>query len=122
MKPIYVGDVTRAIISCPEKDKLKTEYFISGSTEVTYSQFIDAITRAMTLGRGKVRIPYFITFIGVSFVSRLLKSFPITVDALKRLVNPWVYDSDDAEMDIDFNPLALEQGMERAFDQVEGDR
>lgn len=122
MKPIYVGDVTQAITSCLERDNLKTEYFISGSTEVTYGQLMDAIAKAMGLRRGKVRIPHFLTFIGVSFVSIFLKSFPITVDTLRGLVNPRVYDSEDAERDLDFRPLPLEQGMERTFAQIEGDR
>ncbi len=72
--------------------------------------------------RRMIHSPYSVVFIGVSFISRLLKSFPITVDTLKGLVNPRVYDSDDVEMDLDFNPLPLEQGMERAFAQVEGER
>lgn len=121
MKPIYVGDVTQAIISCIERDDLKTEYFISGPTELTYSQYVGVIAKAMGLRRGKVRVPYFLTFVGVSIVSQFLKRFPITTDTLKGLVNARVYDSTEAEEDLGFAPLPLEEGLRRVFAQIGGE-
>ena len=44
-----------------------------------------------------------------------------SLDTLKGLVNPRVYDS-EAKRDIDFRPLPLGQGLEMAFVQVEGNR
>jgi len=120
MKPIYVSDVTQAIISCMEGDNLKTEYFISGPQEIAYSKFIDAIAEAMGLRKTKLHIPYFLIFLGVSFVSMFLKNFPFTIDTLKGLLNPRVYDSKEAEDDLSFMPITLEEGLKRTFAQIEG--
>ncbi len=118
MKPIYVGDVTKAITSCLERSDLKTVYFLSGPEEITYSQWMDAIAKAMGLKRIKLRIPYFLIFLGVRFVSMFFKKFPVTVDTLKGLVNPRTYDSRQAEDDLGFMPLTLQEGLKKTFTQV----
>ena len=115
MRPIYVGDVAQSIISCLEKDGSGGEYLISGPEEVSYSQYLDSIAQAMGLTRKKVHIPYPVVFAGVSFVSLFWKGFPISVDTLKGLVNPRVYDSEAAERDLAFGPIPLEEGLRRAF-------
>ena len=120
MKPIYVFDVTQAIIKCIEKDNTKSEYFISGVTTLPYCQFIDEIVKVMELKRIKVYVPYFLTFLGVTLVSIFWKSFPITIDTLRGLVNPRVYDSEAAEKDLGFTPLGLEEGLRRTFAQLQG--
>lgn len=120
MKPIYVGDVTQAIIKCIEKDNTESEYLISGITTLPYCQFMDEIVKVMGLKRMKVYVPYFLVFLGVALVSIPLKNFPITIDTLRGLVNPRVYESEAAEKDLGFAPLSLEEGLMRTFAQPQG--
>ncbi|NQT74347.1 MAG: NAD-dependent epimerase/dehydratase family protein [Chloroflexi bacterium] len=115
MKPIYVGDVANVTSSCLKRDNLKTEYFISGPEEIYYKNFLDFIGNAMGLKTRKIHIPYWIVFAGVAIVCRIYKGFPITADTLRGLVNPKVYDSNDAERDLDFRPVSLEKGLRLTF-------
>ena len=115
MRPIYVSDVTQAIVRCIERSPAGTEYNISGSVTLPYRQFVDRLAKAMGVRRTKIYVPYSLTFFGLLTVTTFWRSFPITIDTLRGLVNPRVHDSDAAEKDLGFSPIELDEGLRRTF-------
>ena len=120
MRPIYVGDVSQAIMRSIERDPARTAYNISGSVTLSFREFIERVADVMGVRRTKVRVPYSLTFLGLAAVSAFWRSFPLTVDSLRGLVNPRVHDSDDAAEDLDFRPIDLDEGLRKTFAGTSG--
>src|SRR5215216_5110916 len=111
-RPIYVGDVAQAIMSCLSSDQtICKSYNIAGKSPFTYNQVIDTIAGFMTKRVWKAHIPSAPVVGLLKVFERLHIPLPIKAEQVLRLNENKNFSYEEAERDFGFRPLSFEEGM-----------
>jgi nucleoside-diphosphate-sugar epimerase len=110
--PVYVGDVSKAIISCIENDNtIGKIYFVGGPEAINFDTLIDRICFALGVRRRKLHIPFGLSL----WVARILVSLwpkcPITVSNVLGSNQNTEINIEPARKDFGFDPLPLDEGL-----------
>jgi nucleoside-diphosphate-sugar epimerase len=110
-QPIYVGDVSQAIVSCLCNDQtIGKSYNIAGNWPLTYNQVIDTIARQMQKRVWKIYIPATPVVGLLKFFERLYIPFPIKAEQVLRLSENKNFSYEEATEDFGFRPSSFEDG------------
>ncbi|HZO82834.1 MAG TPA: NAD-dependent epimerase/dehydratase family protein [Candidatus Binataceae bacterium] len=115
--PIYVGDVSRAIIACIEHDAtIGKTYLIGGPEIISFDELIDRICAALGVRRRKVHIPFVLSLWVARTMRAIWPGCPITVSNVLGSNQNVELDIEPARRDFGFDPLPLERGLELVLD------
>lgn len=110
--PVYVGDVSKAIIACIEDDRtIGKIYFIGGPDCIDFDALIDRVGSAIGVRRRKVHIPFVISLVTARVLTTLWRGSPITVSNVLGSNQNTDIDIGPARKDFGFNPISLDEGL-----------
>ena len=110
--PVYVGDVSKAIIACIENDNtIGTIYFVGGPECIYFDSLIDRISSALGVRRRKIHIPFSISLWAARALVVLWPECPITVSNVLGSNQNTEVDIERARKDFGFDPISLDQGL-----------
>jgi uncharacterized protein YbjT (DUF2867 family) len=113
-QPIYVDDVARAVIGVLGTDvTLRHAYNIAGAKPVTFDQIIDTVCRILGRRVRKVHLPIMPVAAALRTCERVHLRLPIRAEQILRLDEDKAFPWDDAARDFGFDPISLEEGIER---------
>jgi len=115
--PVYVGDVSTAIIACIENDNtIGKIYFIGGPECVSFDSLIDRTCFALGVRRPKVHIPFSISLWAARTLVALWPECPITVSNVLGSNQNTEVDIEPARKDFGFDPISLNEGLALVLD------
>jgi nucleoside-diphosphate-sugar epimerase len=110
--PVYVGDVSKAIIACIEDDRtIGKIYFIGGPECIDFDALIDRVGSAIGVRRRKVHIPFAISLWTARVLTALWQGCPITVSNVLGSNQNTDIDIGPARRDFGFKPISLDEGL-----------
>ena len=110
--PVYVGDVSKAIIACIENDNtIGKIYFVGGPECIYFDTLIDRICSALGVRRRKLHIPFSISLWAARTLVALWPECPITVSNVLGSNQNTEVDIERARKDFGFDPLSLDEGL-----------
>jgi len=114
--PIYVGDVSNAILACLEQEAtVGKQYDLGGPDQIPFDELIDRISAALRLHRLKLHIPFGLSLMAAKIVAALVPNPPITVSNVLGSNQNTDIDIRPACRDFGFAPLGLAAGLARVF-------
>lgn len=117
--PVYVGDLSKAIIGCVENDQtIGKIYHIGGPDLITFDALISKISSAVGVRRFKVHIPFRLSLWVARTLVALWPKCPITVSTVLGSSQNADIDIEPARHDFGFNPLKLDQGLGLVFNRT----
>src|SRR5579862_8368436 len=122
--PIYVGDVSEAVIACLERDHtIGKRYDLGGPDQVSFDELIDRLAAARGQHRRKLHVPLGVALLAARLAVMVLPNPPITVSNVLGSNQDTDIDIGPARQDWDFNPMDLATGLKRVLgEQVEDER
>ncbi len=116
-RPIYVGDLVTAILTCLDADAAAGKtYDLGGPDGVTFERFIDGIGEALGRKPMKVRVPVPICVGLARMLAMVAKNPPLTVDNIVGLTQMRECDISEAQRDLGFAPIPFREGIDRLRD------
>ena len=110
--PVYVGDVSKAIIACIESDNtIGKIYFVGGPECINFDTLIDRICSALGVRRRKLHIPFGLSLWAARILVALWPKCPITVSNVLGSNQNTDIDIEPARKDFGFDPLSLDEGL-----------
>jgi len=110
--PIYVSDVSGAIISSIENDNTASKmYDLGGPDVISFDALIDKICAELGIKRRKLHIPFTVALLAAKAAGRLLSKPPITVSNVLGSNQDTNIDIEPARRDFAFDPLDLDTGL-----------
>jgi nucleoside-diphosphate-sugar epimerase len=110
--PVYVGDVSKAIIACIESDNtIGKIYFIGGPECINFDTLIDRICSALRVRRRKLHVPFSISLWTARILVALWPKCPITVSNVLGSNQNTKLDIRPACKDFGFDPISLKEGL-----------
>jgi len=123
LAPVYIGDVSEAIISCIETDITKGRvYDIAGPDQMAFDDFIDRLGSAVNVSRPKLHIPFSIALTAARVATALLSHPPITVSNVLGSNQNVPIDNEPARRDFGFDPLDFDTGLNAAMGKIPNPR
>jgi nucleoside-diphosphate-sugar epimerase len=114
--PVYVGDITAAVIACLGTPRtIGNMYDVGGPDVVSFDDLIDRIAAATGRCPPKLHVPFTIALWIARAVARLPKA-PITVSNVLGSNQDTLIDIGPARRDFGFDPLGLDAGLKIAVD------
>jgi NADH dehydrogenase len=114
--PVYIGDVSGAIVSCLDEDStIGRSYDIGGPDQISFDELIDRISAALGLRRRKLHVPFPVALTAAGVLARLLPRPPVTVSNVLGSNQDTHIDITPARRDFGFDPLQLDVGIKRAL-------
>jgi nucleoside-diphosphate-sugar epimerase len=111
--PVYVGDVSKAIIACIESDNTTGRIYSVGGPEcIKFDAVIDRICCALGVRRRKFHIPFGLSLWAARILVALWPKCPITVSNVLGSNQNTEVDIEPARKDFGFDPLSLDEGLE----------
>jgi nucleoside-diphosphate-sugar epimerase len=111
--PIYIRDVSAAIIGCLTNDKtIGNTYFIGGPDAVSLDELIDRVCRILDIGRIKIHIPFSVALPAVKILTAIWTKCPITVSNVLGSNQNTDVNIGAARADFGFDPMPLDQGLD----------
>lgn len=111
-QPIYVDDVTQAIVGCLGSDKtIGKSYNIAGKHPLTYNNVVDTIARQMNKRVWKIHVPSKPIVSILRLLERIRIPFPIKAEQVLRLNENKDFSYAEAEGDFGLSPLSFEEGI-----------
>jgi len=111
--PIYIRDVSAAIIGCLINDRtIGNTYFIGGPDVVSLDELIDRVCRILDIGRVKIHIPFSIALPAVKILTAIWTKCPITVSNVLGSNQNTDVNIRAARADFGFDPMPLDQGLD----------
>ena len=121
--PIYIGDVSEAIISCIETDVTRgRSYDLAGPDRMSFDEFIDRLGAALGLRRPKLHIPFGLALAAAQLGTRLVSRCPITVSNVLGSNQDVPIDIEPARRDFGFNPLDFDTGLKAVLGRIPNPR
>jgi len=112
IQPVYFHDVASAILSAYEALGIHRGFYnISGESAVTYRQLLTEIARLCGHRPVFVHLPLKLTAGTISTVRRVYPRFPLKGEQVWRTTENRDFDHSDAQRDLDFRPLSIEEGL-----------
>jgi nucleoside-diphosphate-sugar epimerase len=110
--PVYVGDVSKAIIACIESDNtIGKIYSVGGPECINFDTLIDRICSALGVQRRKLHIPFILSLWAARILVALWPNCPITVSNVLGSNQNTKVDIDPARKDFGFDPISLNEGL-----------
>lgn len=114
--PIFIRDVSEAIISCIENDStMGKRYDLGGPDKLSFDDFIDRICSELGIKRLKVHIPFSLSLAAAQILAKLLKRPPITVSNILGSNQDTDIDITPAQKDFRFSPMRFNTGIKLAL-------
>jgi NADH dehydrogenase len=114
--PVYVGDITAAVIACLETPRtIGNMYDIGGPDPVSFDDLIDRIAAVTGRCPPKLHVPFTIALWIARVVATLPKA-PISVSNVLGSNQDTRIDIGPARRDFGFDPLGLDAGLKIAVD------
>ncbi len=114
LNPVHVDDVVKAIISCIKSRKsIKKTYDILGKSEISFNEFINAISEKYDLQKRKIHIPITLCLVISSIGSILGPSFPLKKSFVLSLKSKYKGDITPAEKDLNYHPIRFKEGLNK---------
>ena len=111
--PVYVGDLSSAIISCLQSEGTAgKKYDIGGPDLVRFDDLVDQIGLAAGIRRPKLHIPFAVA-LWIARLAAHLPHSPITVSNVLGSNQDTQIDIGPARRDFGFDPLGLPAGLNR---------
>ncbi len=119
LAPIWVGDVSEAIVACIENDDtISKRYDLGGPDLISFDTFIDKISAELGLKRRRLHIPFGLGLLVAKLLARLMRRPPITVSNVLGSNQDTNFDGGPARQDLGFNPLDVATGLKRVLGNV----
>ena len=110
--PVYVGDVSKAIIACIESDNtIGKIYFVGGPECINFDTLIDRICSALGVHRRKLHIPFGLALWAARILVALWPKCPITVSNVLGSNQNTEVNIEPARKDFGFDPISLNEGL-----------
>ena len=110
--PIYIGDVSKAIIACIEnKSTIGKIYDLGGPGQINFDNFIERICQELDIKRAKIHIPFGISMAIAWILSKITSRPPITISNVLGSNQNTNIDINPAIRDFGFNPLPFKKGL-----------
>ncbi len=114
--PVFIRDVSEAIISCIENDAtIGKRYDLGGPDKLSFDDLIDSICSELGIKRLKVHIPFSLSLAAAQILARLLKRPPITVSNILGSNQDTDIDIKPAQKDFGFSPMSFNTGIKLAL-------
>ena len=111
--PVYVGDVSKAIIACIESDDtIGKTYSIGGPECINFDTLIDRICSALGVRRRKLHIPFGLSLWAARIFVALWPKCPITVSNVFGSNQNTEVDIEPARKDFGFDPISLKRDLQ----------
>ena len=110
--PVYVGDVSKAIIACIESDNtIGKIYSVGGPECINFDTLIDRICSALGVRRRKLHIPFGLSLWTARILVALWPKCAITVSNVLGSNQSTKLDIEPARKDFGFEPISLKEGL-----------
>jgi uncharacterized protein YbjT (DUF2867 family) len=120
--PVYVGDVSEAVIACIETPvTIGRDYDIGGPTLVQFDQLVDRIGAALGKRPLKLHVPFGVA-LRIAGVAASLPKPPITVSNVLGSNQDTDIDIEPARRDFGFEPRPLDAALEIVATAFAGER
>ena len=114
LNPVHVDDVVKSIISCiNSKKSIKKTYDILGKSEISFNEFINAISEKYNIQKRKIHIPIPICLVISSVGSILGPSFPLKKSFVLSLESKYKGTIASAERDLNYSPISFKEGLNK---------
>jgi len=114
LNPVHVDDVVKSIISCiNSKKSIKKTYDILGKSEISFNEFINAISEKYNIQKRKIHIPIPICLVISSVGSILGPSFPLKKSFVLSLESKYKGTIASAERDLNYHPISFKEGLNK---------
>jgi NADH dehydrogenase len=111
-RPIYVGDVADAILSCGESPRtIGKTYDVGGLDGVSFAEFIDGVGEILGKKRIKLALPVPLCTAIARALALVAKNPPLTVDNIQGLTQMSECEIAPAQNDFGFRPLSFREGI-----------
>jgi predicted dehydrogenase/nucleoside-diphosphate-sugar epimerase len=111
-RPIYLGDVSRAVLECLQREQTVGKvYDLGGEEEVALDDLIDRIAREYGVQRRKLHVPMALGLGAARVLTRVMAKPPVTVSNVLGSNQDVPCDSEPAYRDLGLTPLALREGL-----------
>jgi len=116
--PVYVGDVSTAIVACLQQDStIGRSYDIGGPGLLTFDHLVDCIADAVGQRKPKFHVPLGISLLAARVLAWIPGS-PITVSNVLGSNQDTFIDIGPARADFAFDPIDLACGLTKVFGGV----
>jgi len=113
-RPIYVGDLVTAILSCCESENtVGKTYALGGLDGVSFAEFIDGVGDTLGKKRLKLPLPVSLCFALARTLALVTRNPPLTVDNILGLTRMSECDIAPAQRDFGFRPVSFREGLAR---------
>jgi NADH dehydrogenase len=114
--PVYLGDLSDAIIACLENDAtIGRIYDIGGPDPVSFDDLIARLSAELGRSRPTLHIPFSISLLAARALAALLSNPPITVSNVLGSNQDTGIDIGPARRDFGFDPIGLDEGIRRVL-------
>ena len=111
LSPVYVDDVTNAIVRILKKKDLNEEILnLCGPEQITFTELVDRVAQAYKVRRRKVFVPIWSVKIGV-YILTIAKTKFVFLDQIPRLINNKSQSLDKTREIISYSPRTIEEGL-----------
>jgi nucleoside-diphosphate-sugar epimerase len=111
--PVYVGDVSQAVMSCLDsRSTIGRAYDIGGPDSISFDELIDRLGAAVGRRPRKLHLPFSLALAIARVVARLPRA-PITVSNVLGSNQDTHIDIAPARRDFGFDPIGLATGLEK---------
>ncbi len=118
-QPVFVDDVSQAIIQCLEQPKtIGKSYNIAGKTALTYNEVIDTIAAINNRRIYKLKLPDRIVVNFLSLLEKMKIPFQIKAEQVKRLNENKDFSYEEASSDFHYQPRSFADGIEIEIKQL----
>jgi NADH dehydrogenase len=115
-QPLYVGDLTAAIVQSMTEPSAKDQTFeIGGADVVTFNELIKAFERRVGVKKPLLHAPMPLMFAAAAVLEALLPTPPITVDQLINLAADNVCDNEAVRQMLGVDPIPFEQALSAIY-------
>ena len=119
IQPVYFHDVALAILSAYEALGTHTGFYnVSGASAVTYRTLLTEIARLCGRSPIFVHLPVRLTAGTIDAMRRVYPRLPLKGEQIWRTTESRNFDHSDAERDLGFHPLSVEQGLRLEADAL----
>jgi nucleoside-diphosphate-sugar epimerase len=111
--PIYIRDVSAAIMGCLTNDRtIGNTYFIGGPDVVSLDELIDRVCKVLGIRRAKIHIPFSVALLAVKILATIWTKCPITVSNVLGSNQNTDVSIKAARDDFAFDPIPLDKGLD----------
>jgi len=111
LSPVYVDDVTNAIVRILNKKDLNEEILnLCGPEQIAFTELVDRVAQTYKVSRRKVFVPIWIVKISVYILTIVQTKF-VFLDQIPRLINDKPQFLDKTRETLSYSPRTIEEGL-----------